>query len=501
MQELLQGDQPRVTDLESGHASRKPEQDAVDTHKTSRPHAMHSRNFSFRMPRRFSNPERYEDDELVVENAPKPHLPLSKRLKHVTWAWFTLCMATGGIASTLHGCSCKSQLIIGISLTAAVPFQFRGLNTIGIIFFLANIVFFVIIWIMIVLRFWWYPYMFKYSFGHPTESLFIPAVAVSFGTILINIVEYGSDQVGTWLNRTIIVLFWFDSGLAFILSITIYLILWSTQTYTISRMTPIWIFPAYPLLIIGPHAAALSAVVANPRDALAIIIGGFLIQGVGFLVSLTVYSAFVYRLMTQKLPSEMLRPGMFVSVGPSAFTCSGVIGMAQSLDRIFQNWPGKYMSMDPRMAGSILTIVANWMSLWLWGLAIWFFFVSLLSNLVLLRKPGSLPFAMTWFSFIFPQTALTKATFRVASAFDLYPLQIVGSVMTVMLVIAWFLVVGKMIYAIVNKDILWPETGEDKSEGGMEMPKDDDERRAVDRKRVTTAQTTVVPVQDMKRAT
>jgi len=38
---------------------------------------------------------------LVDDEKPK-HLPWMKRLKHVTWAWFTLTMATGGISNTLY---------------------------------------------------------------------------------------------------------------------------------------------------------------------------------------------------------------------------------------------------------------------------------------------------------------------------------------------------------------------------------------------------------------
>jgi tellurite resistance protein TehA-like permease len=60
------------------------------------------------------------------------------------------------------------------------------------------------------MRFYFYPYTFKSSFTHPTESLFVPAFAVSFGTILINIVEYGFGKVGNWLNEAVVVLFWFD---------------------------------------------------------------------------------------------------------------------------------------------------------------------------------------------------------------------------------------------------------------------------------------------------
>jgi tellurite resistance protein TehA-like permease len=127
-------------------------------------------------------------------------------------------------------------------------------------------------------------------------------------------------------------------------------------------MTPIWIFPAYPLLIIGPHAGVLSTTL-RPSRAFDIIIGGTTIQGIGMLVSMMVYSAFIYRLMTQKLPRESLRPGMFVSVGPSAFTVAGLINMAQNLKKAV---PPDFMDNGP-LAASILKVVANWMALWLWG--------------------------------------------------------------------------------------------------------------------------------------
>ena len=137
---------------------------------------------------------------------------------------------------------------------------------------------------------------------------------------------------------------------------------WSTQTFTIAQMTPIWIFPAYPMLIIGPHAGILSSKL-EPSRCLPIIIGGMTIQGVGFLVSLMVYSAFIYRLMSQKLPKENVRPGMFVSVGPSAFTVSGIVNMASEMKRCF---PSDFMG-NGALAADVLRFVINFGALWLWG--------------------------------------------------------------------------------------------------------------------------------------
>lgn len=260
----------------------------------------------------------------------------------------------------------------------AVPYRFRGLKTIGDIVFLTNIALYIMVWGLLIARFYYYPYTFKASFLHPTESLFVPASVVSFGTILINVSQYGAGSTGDWLQRAVGILFWIDATLAVMFSAGIYVLLyvlhllmketilmcsrWSTQTFTIAQMTPIWIFPAYPMLIIGPHAGVLGEKL-EPSRALPILIGATTIQGVGFLVSLMVYSAFIYRLMTQKLPKENLRPGMFVSVGPSGFTVAGLVNMASEAKRCF---PADFMGNGP-LAADIIKVVVDFAALWLWG--------------------------------------------------------------------------------------------------------------------------------------
>ncbi|ORY17762.1 voltage-dependent anion channel-domain-containing protein [Clohesyomyces aquaticus] len=393
------------------------------------------------------------------EEVRKKKLSWRERIRHFTWTWFTMTMATGGVANVLY----------------TVPFRFRGLYALGCIFFILNIVLFLFNISMISLRFYLYPRTFKASFLHPTESLFIPAAVISFGTILINISQYGVDFTGYWLEQTMIIMYWIDCGLAICFSIGIYLIMWSTQTFTISQMTPVWIFPAYPLLIIGPHAGNLAPKVSDPILALNIVISGYVIQGIGFLVSLMIYSAFLYRLMTQKLPKESLRPGMFISVGPSGFTVAGVISMGQILPKIV---PPDFMGPGMgEFAGKVSMICANWMGLWLWGLAFWFFFVSVGAHWSCAKR-GKMDFAMTWFSFVFPNTALTTATFAVARALGRNrPIQYVGCAMTVVLILAWFLVFAMMIRAVVLGQILWPQKQEDRTEGGWKQPSIEEQKR------------------------
>ena len=60
---------------------------------------------------------------------------------------------------------------------------------------------------------------------HPSERLFMPAAVVSFGTILINISQYGLSKSGPWLSRGVLVLFWLDATLALVSSAGIYLLM------------------------------------------------------------------------------------------------------------------------------------------------------------------------------------------------------------------------------------------------------------------------------------
>jgi tellurite resistance protein TehA-like permease len=66
--------------------------------------------------------------------------------------------------------------------------------------------------------------------------------------------------------------------------------------------------------------------------------------------------------------------------------------------------------MGTEHAVHILRLLTYMAGLWLWGLSIWFFLVSV-GSLWKYTRPESkkkLRFQMTWFSFVFPNTALVS---------------------------------------------------------------------------------------------
>ena len=145
-----------------------------------------------------------------------------------TWGWFTMNMATGGLAVALNS---GTELPIWDPvplidfLCYSVPFRFRGLTTIGKILFLLDLVLYLINGVIISIRFLTDRESFENSFLNPKESLYIPASTISLAILFVNLAQYGIPNSGIWLQSTLQVVFWVYSTLAFISACGIYLIL------------------------------------------------------------------------------------------------------------------------------------------------------------------------------------------------------------------------------------------------------------------------------------
>jgi tellurite resistance protein TehA-like permease len=87
--------------------------------------------------------------------------------------------------------------------------------------------------------------------------------------------------------------------------------------------------------------------------------------------------------------------------------------MGQQLPRlVHEDFMGEGMG---EFVGRVSMVLANWAGLWLWGLAVWLFLVSVGAHYSCATR-GKLDFAMTWYSFVFPNTALTTSTFAISYA-------------------------------------------------------------------------------------
>ncbi|RKK85009.1 hypothetical protein BFJ69_g1708 [Fusarium oxysporum] len=369
-------------------------------------------------------------DKAFPKNAPRP-LRLKDRVVRITWSWFPCTMSTGGLANLLN----------------EQPYTFTGLKIIGKIFFILNIILFLTFTALIIARFTMKPRAFSTSLHHPSESFFFGAFWVSIALILTGAQSYGGPETGPWFTTAMRVVFWIYYACEMVVAVTQYHIIFETERLDISEALPGWILPAYPFLVTGMLAAKVAG--SQPQwSAVQIIVAGLMGQGLGWMLALFIYAVYLSRLIQHKLPDASKRPGMFIAVGPTAFTCGGLIALGTQAKSAL---PDDFLGTPSIPAGELWSGMSVAAGLFIWLMAIWF---SALSAISVLRAVRRMEFSLSWWALVFPNVGLALATINVGNTLSSRGIKIFGSALTVVLVIVWFICAAFHIRAIIRRDLL-----------------------------------------------
>jgi C4-dicarboxylate transporter/malic acid transport protein len=378
------------------------------------------------------------------------------RISHFTWAWFACTMSTGAIAVVL----------------GQTPYRFKGLDTIGKIFFLLDLILFILFSILISIRFGMRPLVALRSLHHPGEALFFGAFCVSVALIINCIEIYGGPSTGPWLTKALEICFWSYAACAFCVAVFQYATLFVSERLPVSSAMPAWVFPAYPFLVIGPLAGVLLPS-QPPEAALPMFVGAVMLQGLGWVISMCMYSIYIQRLMGSELPPPPSRPGMYISVGPVGYTATGLVSLGVQATSVI---PADFLLVSSVDVGEVVKILGVLSGMFLVLLAVWFFS---LSTVAVLEDVKDMSFTLNWWAFIFPNAGMILALIQIGKVLQNKPIKVITSVMTVALVAMWFFVAVSHVLAVQKKLILWEGKDED---AGMDLdPTSLRKRRRIER--------------------
>ena len=385
-------------------------------------------------------PSSSQSESIMLKEDPKPQdLSFSDRLHHFTWAWYTLTMSTGGLAVLLIN----------------QPNTFPGLEQIGLAVYIINLVLFAVVCSLMATRFILHGNLLE-SLRHDREGLFFPTFWLSVATIICGLDKYFGTDPHENFSKALEVLFWIYCACTLLVAVIQYSFVFTSHSYGLQTMMPSWILPAFPVMLSGTIASVISGN-QPPRAAIPIITAGVTFQGLGFSISFMMYSHYIGRLMQSGLPNREHRPGMFICVGPPAFTALALVGMAQGLPEQFDLLnDGQEATMD----GRIMELLAIAAGAFLWALSLWFFVIAVIA---VVREPPT-AFHLSWWAMVFPNTGFTLATITLGNAFNSPGVQGVGSAMTIGIVCMFLFVFVNHILAVVRKDIMFPGKDEDVSE-------------------------------------
>ncbi|KAJ5475093.1 hypothetical protein N7539_008159 [Penicillium diatomitis] len=347
-------------------------------------------------------------------------------------------MSTGGIAL----------------LIANQPNTFTGLNQIGLAVYIINLALFALVTSLMVARFVLH-HNFLESLAHEREGLFFPTFWLSIATMITGLDKYFGDDPEPSFSTTMCVLFWIYCVCTFTVAALQYSYVFTSISYRLQTMMPSWVLPAFPIMLSGTIASVIAA--RQPSaTCIPIVVAGMTFQGLGFCISFMMYSHYIGRLMESGLPHREHRPGMFICVGPPAFTALALIGMARGLPDSFSVMGRPDDSADRE----VLEILALSAGAFLWALSLWFFCIALIA--VVRAPPKS--FHLSWWAMVFPNTGFTLATITLANSFDSKALKGVGSAMSICVIAMWLFVFVNHVLAVVRRDIMFPGKDEDVSD-------------------------------------
>ena len=382
-----------------------------------------------------------EDTPSPTGDSPRPPLSIRQRLAHFTWAWYTLTMSTGGLSLLIR----------------AQPHQFPGLRQIGLVVYAINIALFVLVTAAQATRCVLFPGTFTRSLSHPREGFFFPTFFLSLATIITSTQRYcvpeDPEVARATVGGLLVVLqiaFWIYVAATTVLAIGQYSFVFAAHSFGLQTMMPTWILPIFPVMLSGTIASVIAAS-QPPAAGVPIVVAGLTCQGLGLAVAFLMYAHMVGRLMQSGLPHREHRTGLFMCVGPPAFTALAFIGLAHGLPEGF----------DHDMDGVLDTAMVETMGVvgagFLWALSFWWFGIAVTA---VIQSPPK-DFHLGWWAAVFPNTGFTLATISLGSAFRSEPVLWFATVMSIALVVTFFFVLYHHVRAVIKQEIMYPGRDED----------------------------------------
>ncbi|CAK4025561.1 Malic acid transport [Lecanosticta acicola] len=359
--------------------------------------------------------------------------------QNFTWSWFTAPQSTGGIAALLSLC----------------PKQFPGLQTIGTIIFIFNILLLATFTLFALLRFASHERpvaAFARSLVTPPECYFFGSLLLSSATMIINMQRFALPHVGPWLLPTLRILFWLYAACSLLVVTLQSAFIFHYTPFQAIHFAPPMIITILSAMLTGTIAAALAAS-QPPPQRLPIMVAGVAYQGLGWLVCTMFLTLCLANCLENGWPAPRLRPGLFVMVGTSGFTIVALIGIARAAPPRYA-----YFAAHPAAAETLL-VLATWAGIFLWLFSFWVFALAAVINLADLfhrdqvSRKWRFNHALTWtntaWAGIFPNVGWALGTIYLGEELESEGVLWVSVGMIVLLVVFWLLdlvMMGKKVW-------------------------------------------------------
>ncbi|KAL5366637.1 malate permease [Aspergillus floccosus] len=337
-------------------------------------------------------------------------------VRNFTPAWFSVNMGTGIVSILLN----------------TLPYNGRWLYYTSIIIFALNVVYFAIFLAITLMRYILYPEIFRVMVTHPIQSLFVGTFPMGLATIInmfcfVCVPPWGDAAAyfiwGVWV---------FDAVVSILIAIGIPFILTTKDNgVDLSSITAAWLLPIVSCVVAAASGSIVADVLPNPQIAIGTILASYILWGIGVPLAMMVICVYLQRLMFYKLPPKGMLVSVFLPLGPLGQGSFGI----QRLGRSAQTTFPKTNTLSAS-TGEILYSVGFLIGILLWAFGLVWLSLAV-ATLIQSRK---FPFNMGWWAFTFPLGVFTTATCTIGQELPSRFFSVLGTILSVTVVILWLVV-------------------------------------------------------------
>lgn len=332
--------------------------------------------------------------------------------------------------------------VMGTAVSAVAVFVFRDFVPFSAglqIFFLAvSILLFVVLIIPWTMRWFLHYDAVRSDLRHPVSAAFFPTMPISLLVIGIALEKTGHLFLSEKLLWNMLQGLWMIGSVGiFVFALLILNTFFHHDEMRWETASLGWLIPPVSALLVPVLGGSLVIEFAGSAWGEVNLIGSLIFLGFGSLLFIIVMTVVFARYIFHPLPPSHLAPTLWVGIAPTSIMTILALKLVKPLSVFFQ--------ATPEMEG-ILNFVSRPIAVSLWGFA---FFWLLLTFFVTLKvhQNSPLPFALSWWAFVFPIGAFTVATGvlyqAIPAAFFLWiGLGALTALFGIWLVVSWRTVLG-----------------------------------------------------------
>ncbi len=340
----------------------------------------------------------------------------SEVIRNFTPNWFTLNMGTGIAFLTLH------------NINANI---FYDQMQFGIIFWIIDIIFFLLFSSFLIARAIFYPKTTKLLLSHPIQSMFLGAIPMALVPILEGFAIFGPSIIGHKALYIALYLWWIDVVLAVGVGWLLpYLMFTIQKGHKLENMTAVWLLP-----IVASEVTASAGGLLAPHFSKfmgeTMIVSSYILWTFSVPLAFSILVILFLRLSSHKLPDKAMAVTSWLTLGPLGTGALGLLLLGSSAKSV--------------LIGTELTEISSFLynfgiivGLLIWGYGLWWYFMSWFITLKFFKE--GLPFNMGWWGFTFPVGVFTAATFQLWEATEIEIFKYFGILLSIQLIVFWIIV-------------------------------------------------------------